>query len=92
MSKVLDHDVVATGWGLIITPLCAKKSFTLEKAAAIYSNMNPPGTSLNEWRAMSGLDEAEMAQWNKSLPDEVKGQYPVQCPDSEAHHHFLVNC
>ena len=91
MSKVLDHDVVAVGWGLVITPLCAKKSLTLEKAARLFDNRNPTGIS-SQWTAITGLDDEQMAQWNNGLPDEVKGQYPVQCPDSEAHHHFLVNC
>lgn len=92
MSKVLEHDVVAIGWGLIYTPLCAKKSLTLDEAAAIYTRDNPPGTSVNQWVANTSLDEDMVEIWNKTLPDEVKGQYPVQCPDSEAHHHFLVNC
>lgn len=85
-------DVVATGWGLLFTPLCARKTLTPEEAAAEFTRKDPPGTSLNQWVFTPELREMQIEDWYKAFPDDHPHEYPTQCPDYENRQHFLVNC
>lgn len=94
MSKTPENEldpVIATGWGLIFTPLCAVKSLTPEQAARIFTDKNPPGTMANEWRFTPEL-EGDGERWWSAFPEGHAHEYPTQCPDYEGRQHFLVNC
>ena len=84
-------DVVTMGWGLIYTPLCARKTLTPEEAAAAFTAKSPPGTMANQW-VVSELDDDQVDDWYAGFPDGHPHEYPTQCPDYEGRQHFLVNC
>jgi hypothetical protein len=84
-------DVVAVGWGLIVTPLCAVKTLSLEDAAAAWTRIDPPGTMANQW-VPAEMSEEQLATFWAKAPEGVERTYPLQCPDHADRHHFLVNC
>jgi len=88
-------DVVATGWGLVYTPICALKSLTVEDAAAAFTRKSPPGTAANQWvytdlNGEAGTRSGVRENWIKAVDGAT--EYPTQCPDHDDRHHFLVNC
>jgi hypothetical protein len=87
-------DVIAVGWGLVYTPLCAIKKLSMEEAAAEFTKANPPGTRWNQWvpTELEGVDARIKENFYKTVPGGVTREYPLQCPDFEDRHHFLVNC
>lgn len=83
-------DVLSLGFGLVTTPLCARKSLTPEEAAARYTEHNPPGTSLNQWVL---TEEADLPEGFWGDTPEAERVYPLPCNEfPDQRQHLLVHC